>query len=336
MDYLIVGLLVLMSACFSGLTLGFFSLNLTFLELKIRLGDQKAKKVYPVRKNGNLLLCTLLLGNVAVNSAMAIFLGNIATGLVAGIISTGLIVIFGEIIPQAIFSRHALAMGAHTVWLVRVFIFLLYPIAFPIAWMLDKVLGEELGTIWSKKEIGEFIKFHEESEESGIDEDEERILLGALSFSDKTANMIATPQTVVFALEKNTPIDQQLLQTIKSKGFSRIPVYTDNNFDNLEGVLLVKDLIGLDLTEEKKVGDFTRPEILFIKENMRLDNLLNHFLTVKNHLAALFDEFGVFVGVVSLEDVIEEILKKEIMDEVDTSNDLRADAIKLMNKKLLG
>jgi metal transporter CNNM len=262
-------------------------------------------------------------------------LGNIATGLVAGLVSTGLIVIFGEIIPQAVFSRHALALGAHTVWLVRIFIFLLYPIAFPIAWALNKVLGEELGTIWSKKEIGEFIKFHEESEASGIDEDEERILLGALAFSDKTADMIATPRTVVFTVEKNRLIDQGLLQDIKVKGFSRIPVYADNKPDNIVGVLLIKDLLGLDLTQNKLVGDFARPEILMIKEKMRLDNLLNHFLLGKNHLATLFDEFGVFVGVVTLEDVVEEILKKEIMDEVDTSMDLRADAVKLMNKKLL-
>ena len=78
MDFIIVALLVLLSGCFSGLTLGFFSLNLTSLERKMKLGDKRAKRIYPIRKNGNLLLCTLLFGNVAVNSAMAIFLSNIA------------------------------------------------------------------------------------------------------------------------------------------------------------------------------------------------------------------------------------------------------------------
>jgi metal transporter CNNM len=140
MDIAIIIFLVLLSGCFSGLTLGFFSLNLTGLERKIKLGNKDAKKVYPVRKNGNLLLCTLLLGNVAVNSAMAIFLGNIATGLVAGLVSTGLIVIFGEIIPQAVFSRHALKLGASSVWLVKIFIFLLYPFAGPMAWLLNRCL----------------------------------------------------------------------------------------------------------------------------------------------------------------------------------------------------
>ena len=136
MEYLIVTVLVLLSGAFSGLTLGFFSLNLTSLERKMNLGDRQAAKVYPIRKRGNLLLCTLLLGNVAVNSALSIFLGEIATGLVAGIIATSLIVVFGEIIPQAVFSRFALKLGANTVWLVRTFIFLMFPIAYPLSWML--------------------------------------------------------------------------------------------------------------------------------------------------------------------------------------------------------
>lgn len=335
MDILIVVALVLLSGCFSGLTLGFFSLNLTSLERKMKLGDKQAKKIYPIRKNGNLLLCTLLLGNVAVNSTMAIFLGNIATGLVAGVVSTGLIVIFGEIIPQAVFSRYAMQLGANTVWLVRLFIFVLYPIAFPLAWVLNKALGDELATIWNKKEIEEIIKYHEDANESEIDEDEERILLGALAFSDMTAEMVATPKPVVYSLSANTVIDLGVIETIKAKGFSRIPIYIENR-DNIEGILLVKDLLGLDLKEGKTVKDFMRPDILYIKDKMRLDNLLNHFLANKKHLACLFNEFGVFTGVVSLEDVIEEILKTEIIDELDEAKDMRAIASKMAKKDLLG
>ena len=332
MDYLIVFLLVFLSACFSGLTLGFFSLNLTSLERKMKLGDWRAKKVYPIRKNGNLLLCTLLLGNVAVNSAMAIFLGNIATGLVAGLVATGLIVVFGEIIPQAVFSRFALTMGANSVWLVRIFIFLLYPIAFPLSWLLNYFLGAELATIWSKREIEEIIKHHEDSEESEIDEDEERIMLGALAFSDMSADMVATPKPVVFMLDKMTTIDNVMLQQIKERGFSRIPVFSDNNTDNVEGVIFLKDLLGIDLSKQPIVADFTRPDFLSVNAKMTLDRLLNYFLINKKHLACVFDEFGVLQGVVTLEDILEEILKTEIIDETDKTKDLREKAIN-MNKR---
>jgi len=98
------------------------SLSASELKRKMTLGSTEAKKVYAVRRRGNLLLTTLLIGNVAVNSALAIFLGSVASGVVAGLIATGLIVIFGEIMPQAIFSRYALSLGAKVDWLVKIFI----------------------------------------------------------------------------------------------------------------------------------------------------------------------------------------------------------------------
>ena len=145
--YLWLFLLIFFSALFSGLTLGLFSLDTTELERKKELGDIRAEKVYRVRSRGNLLLVSLLLGNVAVNSIISIMLGNVAGGVFAAIAATGLIVVFGEIIPQAAFARYALELGARTAWMVEVIIILFYPIAKPMAWILDKVLGEEMRNI---------------------------------------------------------------------------------------------------------------------------------------------------------------------------------------------
>ena len=107
-------ILIALSALFSGLTLGLLSLDVHSLERRARHGDKYAETVYPLRKHGNFLLTTLLLGNVAVNTTLSIFLGSIASGLVAGITATALIVVFGEIIPQSVISRHALYFGAKT------------------------------------------------------------------------------------------------------------------------------------------------------------------------------------------------------------------------------
>ena len=334
MDYLIVLTLVILSGAFSGLTLGFFSLNLTGLKRKIKLGDERAKKVYPIRKRGNLLLCTLLVGNVAVNSAAAIFLGEIASGLVAGIISTVLIVIFGEILPQAFFSRHALTLGAKTVWLVKIFIFLMYPIAFPLSLVLDKLLGEELQTLWSKKEIREIIKDHGKGDDADLDKDEERILLGALSFSDATVKKIMTPKTVLYTLEKTMVLDRAKMLEIRDTGFTRIPVY-DSKEDNIIGVLNAKDLIGL-FDETKTIGDLlTDRKPIPVKDTMLLDNLMNHLIKEKVHIATVYDDFGTFTGIATLEDVIEEIIKVEIIDELDDTPDMQHLAAALIQPNIL-
>lgn len=330
MAYLIVALLVILSGLFSGLTLGMFSLSLSALERKIRLGDPRAVKIYPVRKNSSLLLSTLLLGNVAVNSTIAIFLGSIATGFVAGLVSTGLIVVLGEILPQALFSRYALSFSSATIWIVKFFIWVFYPIAKPLSMFLDALLGKEIPAVWSKQEIKEIIRTHEDSPDSTIDEDEERIVLGALTYSEKKAYDILTPKPVVYYLNAESIINQSLLQEIKEKGFSRIPVYNGNP-DNMNSILFTKDLIGYNVNNPVSVNDLARGDrSLFVDEEIMLDALLNMLIKNKVHLAFIFNEFGVFNGIVTLEDIIEEILSVEIVDEADKIEDLQKFARKRM------
>ena len=139
-------LLLALSALFSGLTLGLMGLDSFELQRKVKLNHHAAAKIYPLRKKGNQLLCTLLIGNVAVNSALAVFLGSITQGVLAGFIATGLIVIFGEIIPQSLFSRHALKLGAKAIPLVYIFHVVFFPLTWPLAKILDSALGGELPT----------------------------------------------------------------------------------------------------------------------------------------------------------------------------------------------
>jgi metal transporter CNNM len=325
MTYFIVIILVVLSGIFSGLTLGLLSLDKAELERKIALGNKDAKRVYSVRRRGNLLLCTLLIGNVAVNSTLAIFLGSIASGFIAGLVATGLIVIFGEIIPQATFSRYALKVGAKTAWLVKIFIIVFFVICYPIAWVLDKVLGDEMTTIYSKKELMKIVEEHRSAKESDIDEDENRIISGALSYSDKTAEQIMTPRVVIFALEEKTRIDHRLLEKIKHKGFTRIPVYR-GSIDEVVGILYVKDLIGLEMGT--KVGNICRRKVQQVEKDILLDDLLNKFIKTKTHLALVIGEYGGMSGVVTLEDVIEEVLRREIVDEDDQAVDMQKLAAK--------
>lgn len=315
MEYIVIIFLVILSGLFSGMTLGLLSLDLTDLERKVSLGDKQAKKVYKIRKRGNLLLCTLLLGNVAVNAVLAIFLKSLMGGIIAVLVATGLIVIFGEILPQAAFSRYALKVGSKISWLVRFFIIILYPVAAPIAWVLDKMLGKELPTVWSREELKEIIKFHEDSPDSSIDQDEERIITGALSFSETRVEEIVTPRKKIYALEFDEPLDSKKLVEIKKRGVSRIPVYKEK-LDKIVGILYVKDLITAN--KSNKVGEvYRRDHLIIISPREKLDSLLNKFIKARVHLAFVYKN-KVLQGIVSLEDVIEEVLRVEIVDEAET------------------
>jgi len=321
MTYVIVIILIALSAFFSGLTLGLMGLDKYELKRKVDLGNNEATKVYPLRKQGNLLLTTLLVGNVAVNSALSIFLGSIASGLLAGIMATILIVIFGEIIPQAIFSRFALRLGAKVAWFVQFLIYAFYPITKPIAWVLDKTLGDELPTVYSKQELVKIIEEHEDASMSDVDEAEERIIKGALTFSDKLAADIMTPRTVVTSFDEGVIVDEELYKEVKTSGYSRYPVYSGDK-ENIVGVLYRSTLVG-NSAEGKQINTVMSKDVYFLNKDDNLDDVLEAFLKLRRHIAIVKDEFGGMAGVVTLEDVLEEILKKEIVDESDQHEDMR-------------
>ncbi len=325
MTIVIVASLVLLSGAFSGLTLGLLSLDMYELTRKAKLGDMRAHRILPIRSRGNLLLSTLLLSNVAVNSAISIFLADVASGLVAGLVATGLIVIFGEIIPQAVCNRFKLEIGAFSAPFVQLLIWALLPVTFVIAWTLDRTLGSELPTIYSKLELQEIIKTHEDAPESAVDADEEKIILGALTFSDRTALDVMTPINHVYLLEDSEVLDPNKLQEIKLKRHTRIPVYTGQR-DHITGILFSKDLIGLKPSGQT-VKDIYRSESgLQVRDQLKLDILLNKLIKSQQHMSFVYDEYGVLRGIATLEDILEDILQQEIIDEDDQIVNIQAQA----------
>ncbi len=324
MIYVVVIALLIMSALFSGLTLGLMSLGPHELKRKMALGDNRARQIYAVRKRGNLLLVTLLVGNVAAISTLSLFLESISSGVTAGILTTFLITIFGEIVPQAIFSRYAMVLGAKTAWLVKIILVIFYPVAAPLAWLLDKALGEELPTMYSRKELMGIL---EEHGGSTLKKDEERIARGALTFSDKIIRDIMTPRSMVTGIEQDRVLDAGTIEDLRLSGYSRFPVY-DESFDQVTGILYSQQLIDPAI-RNKTVMKVASKNVFFVNEDARLDHALNAFIKTKNHLFMVVNQFSEFVGVIAIEDVIEEILGVEIVDEFDKYANVRAVAEKI-------
>uniref|UniRef100_A0A915KAI1 CNNM transmembrane domain-containing protein n=1 Tax=Romanomermis culicivorax TaxID=13658 RepID=A0A915KAI1_ROMCU len=210
----VVVVLLILSGLFSGLNLGLMSLEKTELKILLKVGDARersyAQKIYPIRKSGNYLLCTLLLGNVVVNSSISILFDDLTTGYVALIVASIGIVIFGEIVPQAICTRYGLAVGAHTVFLTRIFMILTFPLSYPISRILDKVLGEEVSRqVYNRERLLELIRMSKEQEGDLKNCQEVQIVTGALELSRKVVRDVMTNIKDVYMMPSDATLDPQ-------------------------------------------------------------------------------------------------------------------------------
>ncbi|XP_064101866.1 unextended protein-like isoform X2 [Macrobrachium nipponense] len=331
--------LLCLSGLFSGLNLGLMALDKTELKIVSNTGSpiekRYAKAIEPVRAHGNFLLCTLLLGNVLVNSSLTILLDELSTGLIAVIGSTIGIVIFGEIIPQAVCSRHGLAVGARTVWLVRVFMVITGPASYPISKILDLVLGEEIGSTYNRERLKELIRLQVTHDHIDLKTEEQNIICGALEFHKKTVGEVMTKLDDIYMLSVDACLDFNTINEMMQQGFSRVPVY-EGERTNIVSVLFIKDLAFIDPDDNtplKTLCQYYQNPLNFVFMDTTLDLMLKDFKEgSKGHMAFVqkinnegdCDPFYEVVGLVTLEDVIEELIQEEIVDETDVFTDNRS------------
>ncbi|XP_054036766.1 LOW QUALITY PROTEIN: metal transporter CNNM4 [Rissa tridactyla] len=332
---LIAGLLVL-SGMFSGLNLGLMALDPMELRIVQNCGTEKekryARKIEPIRRKGNYLLCSLLLGNVLVNTTLTILLDDlIGSGIGAVVASTIGIVIFGEIVPQALCSRHGLAVGANTIVVTKFFMLVTFPLSYPISKLLDCILGQEIGTVYNREKLVEMLKVTEPYND--LVREELNMIQGALELRTKTVEDVMTPLQNCFMINSDAILDFNTMSEIMESGYTRIPVYEDER-SNIMDILYVKDLAFVDpddCTPLKTITKFYNHPVHVVFHDTKLDAMLEEFKKGKSHLAIVQkvnnegegDPFYEVLGLVTLEDVIEEIIKSEILDESDTYTDNR-------------
>ena len=331
-QYFMIAILVCFSALFSGLTLGLLGLDKIGLQI-VMSGDnghlaEKAAKIAPIRDNGNLLLCTLLLGNVAVNASLSILMADLTSGLFGFIFSTITIVIFGEIIPQAACSRYALDIGAFCVPIVQVLIYLLYVFTKPLSIVLDIWLGDEIGTIHTRQELSELLRIH--VDHGAMDEETGNVAQGAIKYQNMLVKDVMTDIGKCYMLSASDNLNFKKITEIFRSGFSRIPVY-EKNKDDIIGLLLVKDLIFVDPEDETPIRNFIQifgRSFLLCWPDQKLGDTLRLFKKGGSHMAIVRDvkddesggdPYYVISGVITLEDILEEIIGDEIVDETDVA-----------------
>ena len=313
-----VAFFILLSAICSGLNIGLMSLETADLRRKAKLGNNEARRVLPLRTNSHLTLAAILLTNVAAVSATSLVLESFTGGLIAGVASTLLIVVFGEIMPQALFSKRALKFTAALSPLLRAMIIITYPISKPLQLLLDRLFGEETTQLQSRHELGIMITEHLGDDNSELDEDEVEIIRGALLLSEKRVRDIMTNIRSVFWLTPETKVTDELIDTIKEHGWSRIPILNKQH-TACYGLLLMKDLVDIDFdSEQLEVRDLPLYPVQLVGSMTALDTLFRKFITGGAHLIPV-ERDEIVVGIVTIEDLLEEIVGHEIEDETDRS-----------------
>ncbi|XP_039658212.1 metal transporter CNNM4 isoform X1 [Perca fluviatilis] len=336
LQVILIAFLLVLSGMFSGLNLGLMALDPMELRIVQSCGTDKekkyARKIEPIRRKGNYLLCSLLLGNVLVNTTLTILLDDLTkSGIGAVVSSTVGIVIFGEIVPQALCSRHGLAVGANTILVTKLFMLLTFPLSWPISKLLDFVLGQEIGTVYNREKLVGMLKVTEPYND--LVKEELNMIQGALELRTKTVEDVMTPVSNCFMIHSDTVLDFNTMSEIMESGYTRIPVYEQER-SNIVDILYVKDLAFVDpddCTTLKTITKFYNHPVHFVFHDTKLDSMLEEFKKGKSHLAIVQkvnnegegDPFYEVLGLVTLEDVIEEIIKSEILDESDLYTDNR-------------
>ena len=329
---IILLLLLICSALISGTEVAFFSLSQTDL-LKISEESKEDNPVVKLLKTPRKLLATILITNNFINILIVLlfysldffsgfeysidlyFFSVSLRFFLEIILVTFLILLFGEVLPKVYASRRALQFCNYMSKPIQVLNVILVPLSYPLI-NLTKVIEKRLGSKNSNFSVEILSQVLELTSEGATTKDEQKILEGIVTFGNTETVQIMKPRIDIFALSDDEPY-QEVLSKILKHGYSRNPVYKDS-IDNIIGVLYSKDLLGHLNKKDFKWQKILR-EPFFVPENKKLDDLLGEFRERKNHLAIVVDEYGGTSGLVTLEDVIEEIVG-DINDEFDNDD----------------
>ena len=340
MELLIIFFLASVSISFvcSVLESVLLSVNMSYVSVLEKEKPKAGKLLRWHKENINKSIASILILNTIANTLGAAAVGAQASSIwgsdvvaYVSIVLTFAILYFSEIIPKTIGAIYWKSLAPMAAKLIQIFVWLTYPIILTTLFVTDKIsAGREDSNSLTKDELLESMLMSED--EGVIDEKESDFIENVLKLDEHKVQDILTPRSVVFALDENMTVKEVLENQSEIFKFSRIPIYSET-IDNVTGIILVKKLFKQALLKDDSV---TLKEIKFdmfaINENIPVAKALDLFIAKKEHMFLVLDNYDQTEGIVTLEDCVETVLGIEIMDESDTTEDMRALA-KLQMKK---
>ena len=322
---ILLAFLLLGSALISGAEVAFFSLTPSLIEEQKEKYPKKIQKIENLLQKPKRLLATILVANNFINIAIVLLFASLGDMLFGGISNelvrlsieigmiTFVILLFGEILPKIYANKNSMLFSRLMAGVIygldrKILFFITIPMS-KVTLFLERNFGQQSNS-FSVDTLSQALAFTEQKDTT---KQEDQILQGIINFGTTDTKQVMCPRIDVFALEKEMSFEE-ILPLIIEKGFSRIPVYNDK-MDQIDGILYVKDLMPNINTPEFQWQELLR-EPYYVPENKKLDDLLNEFKVKKMHMAVVVDEYGGTSGIVTLEDLIEEIVG-DISDEFD-------------------
>ncbi len=358
----------------SGLTVGYLSIDDLVLELRSTNGTEEEKeyasKVLPILANRHWLLVTLLLMNAFAMEALPLFLHKVVPEYLAVIISVSLVLVFGEVVPQAICTGpDQVKIASLVAPLTRFLMVGSSPISYPFAKLLDFLLGEHHKSRFLNNDLKALIELHTfnslqqmnllhsdehtpsesmTNHKMGLYDEQANLMISALEIREKKVIEMMIPIKNTFMIDYDEVLDKFKLQLMLDKGYSRIPIFSNHNSNDIVGLLRIKNLIGVDISQNKTLRqlgiDLKKP--LVISPRLNLIDLLREFREGRSHMAfiteqveELQEKYGLnklntvtrkdnlgfkkniaeikILGIITLEDVIEKMINLDILDEDD-------------------
>ena len=316
-----IAILVIFSAYFSATETAFTSLNRIRIKNLANDGSHKAKQVMDLSEKYDSLLSTILVGNNIVNITMSsiatllfIELYPVYGATISTAVITVVVLVFGEISPKSLAKESPEKFAMFSAPFIKFFMLLLAPVNWVFGlWkkLLAKLFNADGINPITEDEL---LTIVEEAEtEGGIDEDQSELIQNAIEFNELEAWDVLTPRVDIKAIEIDEEQDE-IARLFVTTGFSRLPVYEDD-LDNIVGVLNQKDFHNYIKGTGKSISEYVKP-VIFVAGSMKIAQLLKRLQTVKTHIAIIVDEYGGTYGLVTMEDIIEELVG-EIYDEYD-------------------
>lgn len=317
----VLAILILFSSFFSATETAFSSLNQIKIKHLAQNGHHGAKRTLKLSENFDKVLTTILIGNNIVNIGAAslatvIFVrywGNAGVTISTAVMTT-LVLIFGEITPKSMAKRIPETFALAVTPILMMFMFLLTPLNIIFSlWqkLMNRIFKFQKEAPTTEDELLTYVS--EVQQEGGINENEGDLIRSVIDFDDLKVEEIFTPRVNVVAISENDDL-KKITHAFRHSGYSRLPVY-DNNIDHIIGIINHKDFYNRVLLEKQALDTIIKPPV-FVTEYMKVSNLLELLQEYKSHMAIVKDEFGGTLGIVTMEDILEEIVG-DIWDEHD-------------------